>query len=43
MGISAIHLVRENHVDNSPTVMLDAVKNYLHIKFNDDRIFVRTA
>ena len=43
MDIPAIHLVKTNHVDNSPLVMLDAVENYLHIKCNDDRIFVRTA
>ena len=43
MDIPAIHLVRTNHVDNSPPVMLDAVANYLHIKCNDDRIFVGTA
>ena len=43
MDIPAIHLMKTNHVDNSPPVMLDAVENYLHIKCNDDRIFVRTA
>ena len=43
MNIPGIHLVTTNHVDNSPSVMIDAVENYLHIKCNDDRIFVRTA
>ena len=43
MDIPAIHLVRTDHVDNSPPVMLDAVANYLHIKCNDDLIFVGTA
>ena len=43
MDIPAIHLVKTNHVDDSPPVILDAVENYLHIKCNDDRIFVRTA
>ena len=42
MDIPAIHLVKTNHVDNSPLVMLDAVENYLHIKCNDDCIVVRT-
>ena len=43
MDIPAIHLVKTNHMDNSPPVMLDAVENYLHIKFNDDLIFDRIA
>ena len=43
MDIPAIHLVRTNHVDDSSPVMLDAVENYLRIKGNDDRIFIRTA
>jgi hypothetical protein len=30
-------------VDDSSPVMLDAVENYLRIKGNDDRIFIRTA
>ena len=43
MDIPAIHLLRTNHVDDSSPVMLDAVENYLRIKGNDDRIFIRTA
>jgi len=43
MDIPAIHLVKTNHVDDSSPVMLDAVENYLRIKGNDDRIFIRTA
>ena len=43
MEIPAIHLVKANHVDDSSPVILDAVENYLRIKGNDDRIFVRTA
>ena len=43
MDIPAIHLVRTNHEDDSSPVMLDAVENYLRIKGNDDRIFIRTA
>lgn len=43
MDIPAIHLVKANHVDDSSPLMLDAVENYLRIKGNDDRIFVRTA
>ena len=43
MVIPAIYLVKTNHVDDSPPVMLDVIENYLHIKRNDDRIFVRTA
>ena len=43
MDIPAIHLVKARHVDDSSPVMLDAVENYLRIKGNDDRIFVRTA
>jgi integrase len=43
MDIPAIHLVNTNDVGDSSPVMLDAVENYLRIKCNDDRIFVRTA
>ena len=43
MEIPAIHLVKAKHVDDSSPVILDAVENYLRIKGNDDRIFVRTA
>jgi len=43
MDIPAIHLVKTNHVDDSSPLMLDAVENYLRIKGNDDRIFIRTA
>ncbi len=43
MDIPAIHLVKANHVDDSSPLMTEAVDNYLHIKGNDDRIFVRTA
>ena len=43
MDIPAIHLVRTNHVDDDSPVMLDAVENYIRIKGNDDRIFIRTA
>ena len=43
MDIPVIHLVKTNHVDDSSPLMLDAVENYLRIKGNDDRIFVRTA
>ncbi|MDB3897532.1 tyrosine-type recombinase/integrase, partial [Alphaproteobacteria bacterium] len=43
MDIPAIHLVKANHVDDSSPLMLDAVENYLRIKGNDDRIFIRTA
>ena len=43
MDIPAIHLVRTNHVDDNSPVMLDAVENYIRIKGNDDRIFIRTA
>jgi len=43
MDIPAIHLVKTNHMDDSSPVMLDAVENYLRIKGNDDRIFIRTA
>ena len=35
--------MKTNHVDDSSPVMLDAVENYLRIKGNDDRIFIRTA
>ena len=41
MVIPAIHLVKTNHVDDSPPVMLDVIENYLHIKCNNDRICVR--
>jgi hypothetical protein len=43
MDIPAIHLVKANHEDDSSPVMLEAVENYLRIKGNDDRIFIRTA
>ena len=43
MDIPAIHLVKANHVDDSSPLMLEAVKNYLRIKGNDDRTFVRAA
>jgi len=43
MDIPAIHLVKANHVDDSSPLMIEAVENYLRIKDNDDRIFVRTA
>ena len=43
MDIPAIHLVKASHVDDSSPLMLEAVENYLRIKGNDDRIFVRTA
>jgi hypothetical protein len=43
MDIPAIHLVKVNHEDDSSPVMLDAVENYLRIKCDDDRIFIRTA
>ena len=43
MDIPAIHLVKANHVDDSSPLMTEAVDNYLRIKGNDDRIFVRTA
>jgi len=43
MDIPAIHLVKANHVDDSSPLMIEAVENYLRIKGNDDRIFVRTA
>jgi len=43
MDIPAIHLVKANHEDDSSPVMLEAVENYLRIKCNDDRIFIRTA
>jgi len=43
MDIPAIHLVKANHVDDSSPLMTEAVDNYLHIKGNDDRIFVRTG
>ena len=43
MDIPTIHLVKANHVDDSSPMMLEAVENYLRIKGNDDRIFIRTA
>ena len=43
MDIPAIHLVRTNAVEDCSPVTLDAVENYLRIKGNDDRIFIRTA
>ena len=43
MDIPAIHLVRADGVAYDAPVMLDAVENYLKLKGNDDRIFVRTA
>ena len=43
MDIPAIHLVRADGVVHDAPVMLDAVENYLKLKGNDDRIFVRTA
>jgi integrase len=43
MDIPAIHLVKASHVDDSSPLMTEAVENYLRIKCNDDRIFVRTA
>ena len=43
MDIPAIHLVRTDGVAHDAPVMLDAVENYLKLKSNDDRIFVRTA
>ena len=43
MDIPAIHLVRADGVAHDAPVMLDAVENYLKLKSNNDRIFVRTA
>ena len=43
MDIPAIHLVRGDGVARDAPIMLDAVENYLKLKGNDDRIFVRTA
>ena len=43
MDIPAIHLVRADGVAHDAPVMLDAVENYLKLKGNDDRIFIRTA
>ena len=43
MDTPAIHLVKANHVDDSSPLMLEAVENYLRIKGNDDRTFVRAA
>jgi hypothetical protein len=43
MDIPSFHLVKAHHVDASSPMMLESVENYLRIKGNDDRIFVRTA
>ena len=43
MDIPSFHLVKAHHVDASSPMMLEAVENYLLIKGNDDRTFVRTA
>ena len=43
MDIPSFHLVKAHHVDASSPMMLEAVENYLPIKGNDDRIFLRTA
>ena len=43
MDIPAIHLVKASHVDDSSPLMIEAVDNYLRIKGNDDRTFVRAA
>jgi len=43
MDIPAIHLVKTNHSDDSSPLMKEAVENYLRIKGNDERIFIRTA
>ena len=43
MDIPAIHLVRTDGVAHDAPVMLDAVENYLKLKGNNDRIFIRTA
>ena len=43
MDIPAIHLVKASHVDDSSPLMTEAVDNYLRIKGNDDRTFVRAA
>ena len=43
MDIPAIHLVKAGHVDDSSPLMSEAVENYLRIKGNDDRTFVRAA
>ena len=43
MDIPAIHLVKASHVDDSSPLMTEAIENYLRIKGNDDRTFVRTA
>ena len=43
MDIPAIHLVKTDDVNDTSPVILDAVENYLKLKNNDDRIFIRTA
>jgi site-specific recombinase XerC len=43
MDIPAIHLVKAGHVDNGSPLMSEAVENYLRIKGNDDRTFIRAA
>ena len=43
MDIPAIHLVKTDDVNNTSPVILDAVENYLKLKNNDDRTFIRTA
>ena len=43
MDIPAIHLVKATHSNNGSPLMLDAVENYLRIKGNVDRTFVRAA
>ena len=43
MDIPAIHLVKANCVDDSSPLMSEAVENYLRIKGNDDRTFIRAA
>ena len=43
MDIPAIHLVRADGVAYDAPVILDAVENYLKLKGNDDRTFMRTA
>ena len=43
MDIPAIHLVRADGMIHDAPVMLDAVENYLKLKSNDDRTFIRTA
>ena len=43
MNIPAINLVRARQLDDGSPLMLEAVENYLRIKGNDDRVFLRTA